>query len=823
MMPKGKEKPIIIITGSEGTIGTALRSAFKKEYEVVGFDLKDTPCDISIDLSSDDSVTLAFHLFREKYKDKIAVVIHLAAYFDFTGKESPLYKEVNVNGTKRLLKVLQNFEVERFIFTSSMLVHKACVPGEKINEETPLEPKWIYPESKLKAEKVIEQYHGHIPYLILRLAGLYDNEVCVPTLSNQIARVYERDFKGHLYAGDIRAGQSFIHLDDLINLFKQAILLRNDLPKKDAILAGEPEAVSYEILQNIIGRLIHGEDEWKTLAVPALLAKTESWIEQKAEPIIPDDFDQGEKPFIRPFMIDLASDHYALNIKKAKKILKWEPKHNIVDTLPKIIQSLKKSPKTWYKKNDIKLPDWILATKNINPDKIRVENEKMIRQEHQQNLWAHFLNIAMGFWLITSPHTLGYQSQGLIWSDIISGAVIVCLGLLCLSWKFAMLRWACAGIGFWLLFAPLIFWAPTAAAYLNDTLVGSLIIGFSVLTRPDIGVAPNAAMIGSKIPPGWNYSPSSWFQRLPIIILAFIGLFISRYLTAYQLGHISNVWEPFFLGNPLDPKNGTAEIITSYVSKAWPIPDAGLGAVTYILEILTGIIGGANRWRTMPWLVLLFGFMIIPLGTVSITFIIIQPILLNTWCTLCLIAAASMLLQIPYSFDEIVASAVFLWKRYKAGRPILRILFVGDSDEINKKDKIEKNVDNFEQSPRVILKEMLTGGISIPWSLFICLLIGIWLMLARITLGTVGSLANVDHLIGSIVVTITITAFAEVMRPIRFLNLILAALLLIVTLVYEASMLDIVTNIILAMVLFIFSLPRGKIRDAYGVWNKFII
>ncbi|GEO17366.1 vitamin K epoxide reductase family protein [Microvirga aerophila] len=61
------------------------------------------------------------------------------------------------------------------------------------------------------------------------------------------------------------------------------------------------------------------------------------------------------------------------------------------------------------------------------------------------------------------------------------------------------------------------------------------------------------------------------------------------------------------------------------MSKGFPIADAGLGAVTYILDILTGIIGDQRRWRTMPWLVLLFGLLIVPLGAVSVGFIIIQP------------------------------------------------------------------------------------------------------------------------------------------------------------------------------------------------------
>ena len=179
-----------------------------------------------------------------------------------------------------------------------------------------------------------------------------------------------------------------------------------------------------------------------------------------------------------------------------------------------------------------------------------------------------------------------------------------------------------------------------------------------------------AAETGPAIPTGWDFNPSGWLQRLPVIVLAFVGFFISRYLCAYQLGHIDAIWDPFFTGIASDPQNGTEEIITSSFSQAWPVPDAGLGAMTYALEIITGIMGSTRRWRTMPWLVMLFGIMIVPLGAISIFFIIIQPILLGTWCTLCLIAAAAMLIQIPYSLDELVATSEFLYRRKKQGRPL---------------------------------------------------------------------------------------------------------------------------------------------------------
>ena len=84
----------------------------------------------------------------------------------------------------------------------------------------------------------------------------------------------------------------------------------------------------------------------------------------------------------------------------------------------------------------------------------------------------------------------------------------------------------------------------------------------------------------------------------------------------------------------------------------------------------------------MPWLVVLFGLMIAPLGIISIFFIIIQPIVIGTWSTIALIGAAAILVQIPYSLDELLATLQFLRRRVKAGQNWLRVLFVGDTDEM---------------------------------------------------------------------------------------------------------------------------------------------
>jgi len=817
-------RPLVLITGAAGAIGTALVRALEADYRVVGLDLtgKEAACElIPVDLTSADSVELALRKLADRHGRQIASVIHLAAYFDFSGEEHPAYDAVNVDGTRHLLRALQGFEVEQFVYAGTMLVHRPGAPGVPISESTAIEPRWAYPKSKARAEDVIRAEHGAIPYLVLRLAGLYDDRTAVPTLAEQIRRIYERDPKAHAYAGSLETGQAFLHQADMVEAFVRAVERRRDLPADTAILIGEAEAAGYGELQQRLATLIHGEEDWTTLSIPKPLAAAGAWVEEKSEPLVPDDLDQGEKPFVRPFMVEMADDHYELDISRARELLGWQPRHRILEVLPCIVENLQADPVGWYEANGLTLPHWLAAARERtdDPDALRQRAEERRRDAHDRFRWAHFLNIGLGTWLVTSPPILGYQSFWMTWSDVASGLLVMALGFLALSWRFALVRWAVAVVGLWVMLAPLVFWAPTAAAYLNGTLVGALIFACAACARPAPGIGRVAVTTGPTIPPGWDYSPSDWFQRLPIIILALLGLYVSRYLTAYQLGHIDGVWEPFFAGAAGDPRNGTEEIITSSVSRAWPVPDAGLGALTYMLEILIGVIGSARRWRTMPWLVLVFGIMIVPLGAVSITFIIIQPIVLGTWCTLCLITAAAMLIQIPYSVDELVATCQFLARRRRAGRPLLHVFLTGDTDD----GPDESAAADFERSPRAIIGDMLGGGITLPWTLAASMAVAVWLMFTRLTLGTEGVLADADHLIGALALTVAVTATAESVRAARFLNILLGMALVITVLVVDATWYQVAADLACGLALMALSVPRGSVRSRYGSWSRFVV
>ena len=461
---------------------------------------------------------------------------------------------------------------------------------------------------------------------------------------------------------------------------------------------------------------------------------------------------------------------------------------------------------------------------------------RQMREEHAQLLWVHFAALLLGLWLITSPAILGsldpsnvgvraaavmderhlapieVRQQWLAWSDMASGALIVVFAGLSLGWRHRWAQWGTCAVGLWLLTAPLVFWAPSAAVYANDTLAGALAIAFSILVPMMPGMDMKAMMAPEDIPPGWDYSPSSWSQRLPIVALAFVAFFIARYLAAYQLGHVAQVWDPFF-------GDGTRVIITSDVSKAWPVADAGLGALSYLLEALSGMMGGRQRWRTMPWMVAMFGVLVIPLGGVSIFFIIIQPIMIGTWCTLCLLSAAAMVAMLPYAFDEVVAMFQFLVRARAEGNRLWHLFWHGGTVRGARVDPSPPL-----QIAAAQWRRLAGQAKALPKALLVSAAIGAWLMFSRVVFGHEAAMADSDHLVGSLVFTFSICAFAEVARPLRAVNLLFGAWLLASPWLLEGATLSGTVGVMLAgAALIALTLPRGPVEHRYAGWDRALL
>lgn len=172
----------------------------------------------------------------------------------------------------------------------------------------------------------------------------------------------------------------------------------------------------------------------------------------------------------------------------------------------------------------------------------------------------------------------------------------------------------------------------------------------------------------NHVPPGWDYNPSVWSQRIPIVVLALVGFAIATYLALYQLDIIGTVWEPFF-------DDGSRTVLNSKVSHLLPIPDAALGAISYLLDAVTGAVGGRERWRTMPWIVVVFGVAVGPLGVVSIMLVVFQPVLYDSFCTLCLASAVISVAMIGPAMDEMLASLQLLKRVRNSSGSVWRVFW----------------------------------------------------------------------------------------------------------------------------------------------------
>jgi nucleoside-diphosphate-sugar epimerase len=179
------------------------------------------------------------------------------------------------------------------------------------------------------------------PAVIMRIAGVYGEEGNSIPITNQIQRIYEKQISAGLYPANVDHGSTYVHLEDLISAIELSIDKRKDLLEEVVINIGEDETLTYKELQDIISTEIHGKKS-KIIHIPTWFAKAGAFMQNLFG-----------KAFIKPWMIDLADDHLEMDSSKAKKLLGWQPKHSLRDTLPKMIKKLKDDPEKFCRMNNL--------------------------------------------------------------------------------------------------------------------------------------------------------------------------------------------------------------------------------------------------------------------------------------------------------------------------------------------------------------------------------------------------------------------------------------------------------------------------------------
>jgi len=206
-----RQHSIVLVTGAGGFIGQRLVAALQEHGYIVrtlsrGLGDVNHPEHFALDLAMDDcptelclGVSMIFHLAGKAHD--------LAAH----AANVPQYRQVNVEGTRKLLEAAKQAGVPRFIFFSSVKAVGDSQP-QPMDETVSVPADGPYGESKYQAEQLV-LHGGYVPHpLVIRPSMVYGN-TDKGNLPMMIKAIRRGLFPPLPDTGNRR---SMVHVDDLV-------------------------------------------------------------------------------------------------------------------------------------------------------------------------------------------------------------------------------------------------------------------------------------------------------------------------------------------------------------------------------------------------------------------------------------------------------------------------------------------------------------------------------------------------------------------------------------------------------------------------------
>ena len=167
-----------VVTGATGHIGNVLvRYLVKRGYEVTAF-VKEGE---KIDFLKELPISFAYGDVRDIESLKKAfegqkIVFHLAGIIEIGNGNKKLVRQVNVEGTRNVVKACKEMKVKRLIYTSSVHAIKELPKGEVITETKEFsekEVKGTYAKTKAEATKLLlEEVGEELEIVIVHPSGV---------------------------------------------------------------------------------------------------------------------------------------------------------------------------------------------------------------------------------------------------------------------------------------------------------------------------------------------------------------------------------------------------------------------------------------------------------------------------------------------------------------------------------------------------------------------------------------------------------------------------------------------------------------------------
>lgn len=325
----------ILLTGATGFLGGHMAEALVREgYNVAAMIRKtsDTTLLERLGVELREGNLDEPQSLLETVRD-VDAVIHLAAYYTFSGKWD-MYHKINVEGTETLLRACLAEGVSHFIYCSST---EAMGPVDAIpaDENSPLNPSFDYGRSKMMAEEVVHRYAANgLACTILRPSGIYGPRN-VNDVSYWFITSFANSFASRFMIGDGRSHVQFVHVEDVVQAHL-LVLRRPVVSSGETYIVSEERSYSYEdvyrMLADITGK------KMPRIKVPPLMAKIMMAPIQAVNALL-----RRDNFMWRISTVDAVTSDRSYSVEKIKEDLGYSPRYRLDDGLRETVD--------WYREN----------------------------------------------------------------------------------------------------------------------------------------------------------------------------------------------------------------------------------------------------------------------------------------------------------------------------------------------------------------------------------------------------------------------------------------------------------------------------------------
>lgn len=216
----------MLITGAGGKLAGEVAQAFASDYDLAYMtrrSIEGLPPGTQHILDLADSAEME----RVFAAEKPDAVIHLGAMLPAACQENPeLARQVNVEATAELARLAVAHNVQSFVFASTAAVYNQTEMKPVTEDEAASEPRLVYGQTKLAAEKELEAAAttGDTRFTALRIFNIYGRPF-TDSLVNKLAHSTEQAPVG--LVGPDTFVRDYVHVDDVVAAHR-AVLERHD-------------------------------------------------------------------------------------------------------------------------------------------------------------------------------------------------------------------------------------------------------------------------------------------------------------------------------------------------------------------------------------------------------------------------------------------------------------------------------------------------------------------------------------------------------------------------------------------------------------------